>query len=171
MNADLANNLLEASKRSGLKFAVNQGRRTQEEAPANARSGRGVKDSQHLYGAAADIAMLDPKTGVKVYERFAKSFDEVNTEKGTKQRWLGSLGGRWGKDIVHFDQGIGYGQTHKPKPFGNGQGPTAADKVASREEPTKARKTPSASMSRRPRSSPDLSKRRSPSRRRNPRRL
>ncbi len=134
VNRELAENLLSASRLSGIHFDVTQGLRTQAEADRNAVSGRGVRDSQHLYGAAADIAMIDPRTGQRtydrgVYESFAKAFRQVNEQRGTHQRWLGDSAGRWGSDIVHFDQGLGYGQSHKRDPYGVG-GPTAADIAA-----------------------------------------
>ena len=138
VNRELAENLLGASKASGVHFDVLQGLRTQEEANRNAANGSGVRNSQHLYGAAADLAMIDPATGQRtydrgIYQRFAKAFREINAKRGTRQRWLGDSGGRWGSDIAHFDQGLGYGQSHQRNPYGIG-GPTPDDINAGRQD-------------------------------------
>ena len=130
VNADLARDLLAASDKTGVRFNVAQGLRNQGEADANARSGRGVRDSQHLYGAAADLHMLDAQ-GKETYDRgsykrFGDAFEALQRQHGQGGRWLGNLPGRWGSDIVHFDQGIGYGQRHARSPYGEG-GPTKQD--------------------------------------------
>jgi hypothetical protein len=125
VNKELANSLLEASDESGIRFQVKEGRRTHAEANANAAKGIGVSNSQHLYGAAADLKMIDPKTGRltrdrTVYEEFAQTFERVNRAKGNTQRWMGHSR-TWSGDIPHFDQGLGYGQTHTPDPYGEGE--------------------------------------------------
>ena len=140
VNNDLARALVEASNESGIRFKVLQGRRTQEEANANAASGRGVRNSQHLYGAAADVRMIDPATGQPtqdraIYEQFADHFRKISEKEGhPNQRWLGALPGRWGSDIAHFDQGIGYGQSHEADPYGRAAPPTKDDVKAANQD-------------------------------------
>ena len=122
INRPLAQGLLAAAEATGQHFRVTQGLRTPREASDNAKSGKGVRNSQHLWGAAADIVMIDEKgqdiPGRKAYEAFAEVFEAYSRAHGGHARWLGNLTGRWRRDIVHFDQGIGYGETHAPDPFG-----------------------------------------------------
>ena len=130
INKELGQDLLAASEKTGIHFQIAQGLRNQAEAERNALTGRGVRNSQHLYGAAADLHMLDAQGREtydrSLYQRFGKAYEEISRQHGGHGRWLGSVGGRWGSDIVHFDEGLGYGQTHKRDPFGVG-GPTADD--------------------------------------------
>lgn len=124
LNSAFVVDLLEASKRTGIKFNVTQGMRTSEEAAQNAASGRGVRNSQHLYGAAADIKLLD-ENGRPIgherrdlYEKFAAAYEASSREKGGSGRWLGNSK-NWSHDIWHFDQGLSYGQSHKRDPYGS----------------------------------------------------
>lgn len=123
VNADLARDLMAAAEKTGMHFSVTQGMRTPEEAAGNARSGRGVRDSQHLYGAAADIKLLDangnPITDRQRWKQFGDTYQGVSKEHGGQGRWLGNLQGRWGSDIWHFDQGLGYGQNHARQAYGD----------------------------------------------------
>ncbi|RYB07267.1 hypothetical protein D3272_04205 [Lichenibacterium ramalinae] len=130
VNKALAGDLLAASEQTGLHFRVLQGLRTQAEAEHNAITGRGVRNSQHLFGAAADIAVQDGQghdiNDRAAYKRFADAYTAHSRAGGGGGRWLGDLPGRWGSDIGHFDQGIGYGQAHPRDPYGVG-GPTKDD--------------------------------------------
>ncbi len=151
VNAPLARDLLAASEATGQKFKVAQGMRTPEEAAGNAASGRGVRNSQHLYGAAADIHILDDKGNVTydraAYQKFADAFQDHSRKSGGNSRWLGNAGGRWASDIVHFDQGLGYGQSRARDPYGEG-GPTKADVTASRQDAYKSPDNPFARAAR-----------------------
>lgn len=130
VNKALAGDLLAASEQTGLHFRVLQGLRTQAEAEHNAISGRGVRNSQHLFGAAADIAVQDGQghdiNDRAAYKRFADAYTAHSRAGGGEGRWLGDLPGRWGSDIAHFDQGLRYGQTHARDPYGAG-GPSKGD--------------------------------------------
>jgi len=145
VNAPLARDLLAASEATGQRFKVAQGMRTAEEAAGNALSGRGVRNSQHLYGAAADIHILDANGNVTydraAYQKFADAYEDHSRKNGGSSRWLGNVGGRWGQDIVHFDQGLGYGQSRPRDPYGSG-GPTKEDVVASRQDSYKSPQNP-----------------------------
>ncbi len=145
VNAPLARDLLAASEATGQRFKVAQGMRTPEEAAGNALSGRGVRNSQHLYGAAADIHLLDDKGNVTydrgAYQKFADAYEDHSRKSGGNSRWLGNAGGRWGQDIVHFDQGLGFGQSRPRDPYGSG-GPTKEDVVASRQDSFKSPQNP-----------------------------
>ncbi len=151
VNAPLARDLLAASEATGQRFKVAQGMRTPEEAAGNAASGRGVKNSQHLYGAAADIHLLDDKGNVTydraAYQKFADAYEDHSRKSGGNSRWLGNAGGRWASDIVHFDQGLGYGQSRARDPYGEG-GPTKADVTASRQDAYKSPDNPFARAAR-----------------------
>ena len=57
INPPLARDLVAASAVTGAHFRILQGLRTQDEANANARKRTGVRNSQHLYGAAADLKL------------------------------------------------------------------------------------------------------------------
>lgn len=145
VNAPLARDLLAASEATGQRFKVAQGMRTPEEAAGNALSGRGVRNSQHLYGAAADIHILDANGNVTydraAYQKFADAYVAHSRQTGGQSRWLGNAGGRWGQDIVHFDQGLGYGQSRPRDPYGSG-GPTKEDVAASRQDVHVSRQNP-----------------------------
>ena len=130
VNSDLAKNLIDAANKSGVHFSVTQGMRSQEEANHNAMTGRGVRDSQHLYGAAVDLKI---DGGREEYARLGKAYEEIGKERGQPARWLGGVGGRWANDYVHYDQGVGYGQTHARHPYGN-MVPNADDIKKSNEE-------------------------------------
>jgi len=151
VNAPLARDLLAASEATGQRFKVAQGMRTPEEAAGNAASGRGVRNSQHLYGAAADIHLLDDKGNVTydraAYQKFADAYEDHSRKSGGNSRWLGNAGGRWASDIVHFDQGLGYGQSRARDPYGEG-GPTKADVTASRQDAYKSPDNPFARAAR-----------------------
>jgi len=151
VNAPLARDLLAASEATGQRFKVAQGMRTPEEAAGNAASGRGVRNSQHLYGAAADIHILDDKGNVTydraAYQKFADAYEDHSRKSGGNSRWLGNAGGRWASDIVHFDQGLGYGQSRARDPYGEG-GPTKADVTASRQDAYKSPDNPFARAAR-----------------------
>jgi hypothetical protein len=140
VNAPLAKSLIEAANASGIKFRVLQGRRTAEEAAGNAANGTGVADSNHIYGAAADIRLIDPNTGKEsrdpaLYRKFAQSFDAASQANGQpNQRWLGASGDKWSWDIAHFDQGMYYGKNHAPDPYGHASAPTPDDIKAARTE-------------------------------------
>ncbi len=137
VNKALAGDLLAASEQTGLHFRVMQGLRTQSEADHNAFTGRGVRNSQHLFGAAADIMLQDARgrdvRNRDAYKRFADAYTEHSRTTGGHSRWLGDLSGRWGSDIAHFDQGIGYGQSHLRDPYGS-SGPTKEDIAKGNEE-------------------------------------
>ena len=145
VNKALAGDLLAASEQTGLHFRVLQGLRTQAEAEHNAITGRGVRNSQHLFGAAADIAVQDAQGhDIKdraAYKRFADAYTAHSRAGGGSGRWLGDLPGRWGSDIGHFDQGIRYGQTHRRDLYGIG-GPTKDDIAQGNAEAYKSPQNP-----------------------------
>ena len=131
INSPLARDLIAASEATGTHFRILQGLRTQNEANANALSGRGVRNSQHLWGAAADLKLTDASGHDldrmdPAYGRFADAYEAHSKATGGHGRWLGHAGGGWSWDRAHFDQGIGYGQSHARDPYGTG-GPTADD--------------------------------------------
>ena len=137
INAPLARDLLAASQSTGAHFRILQGLRTQGEADANARSGRGVRNSQHLYGAAADIRLTDAQghdldRSDPAYEKFADAYEGSSRARGGQGRWLGHTRG-WSWDRAHFDQGIGYGQSHQRDPYGTG-GPSTGDIASGNKE-------------------------------------
>jgi len=130
VNKGLAGDLLAASEATGQHFRVLQGLRTQAEANHNAATGRGVRNSQHLYGAAADIRLTDDKgrdldRNDPSWNRYAQAYEAHSRASGGQGRWLGHVPG-WSWDRAHFDQGIGYGQHHARDPFG-AVGPTKDD--------------------------------------------
>lgn len=51
--------LIKWANQQGYKVALDQVKRTQAEANANAASGAGIKNSLHLQGLAADILLYD----------------------------------------------------------------------------------------------------------------
>ncbi len=59
INAPLARDLIAASEETGTHFRILQGMRSEAEAAHNAMTGRGVVNSQHRWGAAADIKLTD----------------------------------------------------------------------------------------------------------------
>jgi len=122
VNSDLAQELLETARRTGTTFSITQGMRTQEQANRNASVGSGVKDSQHLYGSGSDTVvtgMDGHRLEGKELKDWADTFEGISKAHGGRSRWLGNSGGRWSKDTVHFDQGIGFGQTHARTPYGD----------------------------------------------------
>ena len=130
VNKGLAGDLLAASEATGQHFRVLQGLRTQAEANHNAATGRGVRNSQHLYGAAADIRLTDDKgrdldRNDPSWNRYAQAYEAHSRASGGQGRWLGHVPG-WSWDRAHFDQGIGYGEHHARDPFGV-HGPTKDD--------------------------------------------
>ena len=130
INKPLVNDLVAAAEEAKVHFRILQGRRTADEAAHNAATGRGVRNSQHLYGAAADIKLTDDKgrdleRNDPAYEKYAQAYESSSRAHGGQGRWLGHVPG-WSWDRAHFDQGIGYGQSHKPDPFG-AHGPTKDD--------------------------------------------
>jgi len=130
VNKGLAGDLLAASEATGQHFRVLQGLRTQAEANHNAATGRGVRNSQHLYGAAADIRLTDDKgrdldRNDPSWNRYAQAYEAHSRAAGGQGRWLGHVPG-WSWDRAHFDQGIGYGEHHARDPFGV-HGPTKDD--------------------------------------------
>ncbi len=130
VNKGLAGDLLAASEATGQHFRVLQGLRTQAEADHNAATGRGVRNSQHLYGAAADIRLTDDKgrdldRNDPSWNRYAQAYEAHSRASGGQGRWLGHVPG-WSWDRAHFDQGIGYGEHHAREPFGV-HGPTKDD--------------------------------------------
>jgi len=130
VNKGLAGDLLAASEATGQHFRVLQGLRTQAEADHNASTGRGVRNSQHLYGAAADIRLTDAKgrdldRNDPSWNRYAQAYEAHSRASGGQGRWLGHVPG-WSWDRAHFDQGIGYGEHHAREPFG-AAGPTKDD--------------------------------------------
>lgn len=147
VNKPLAQSFLAAAEKTGYTFKVAEGMRSQEEANKNALTGRGVRNSQHLYGAAADLHIFD-KDGKRIYDKerlypFSEAVKNDSRAKGGNARWLGDLSGRWGKDIVHFDQGLGYGQSHKRDPYVPGyQPPTKEDIAAQRNEILSSKENP-----------------------------
>lgn len=130
VNKGLAGDLLAASEATGQHFRVLQGLRTQAEANHNAATGAGVRNSQHLYGAAADIRLTDDKgrdldRNDPSWNRYAQAYEANSRASGGQGRWLGHVPG-WSWDRAHFDQGIGYGEHHARDPFGV-HGPTKDD--------------------------------------------
>lgn len=137
INAPLARDLIAASESTGTHFRILQGMRSAADAAHNAATGRGVRDSQHLYGAAADIKLTDAQgrdldRNDPAYERYAQAYEAHSRASGGQGRWLGHSRG-WSWDRAHFDQGIGYGQSHARDPYGAG-GPSAADIAAGNRE-------------------------------------
>jgi hypothetical protein len=137
VNKGLAGDLLAASEATGQHFRVLQGLRTQAEADHNASTGRGVRNSQHLYGAAADIKLTDDKgrdldRNDPSWNRYAQAYEGSSRARGGQGRWLGHVPG-WSWDRAHFDQGIGYGEHHARDPFGTA-GPTKNDVVQGNKE-------------------------------------
>lgn len=51
--------LINQANAMGYEIAVDQFKRTQEEADANAAAGKGIKNSLHLLGLAGDVILYD----------------------------------------------------------------------------------------------------------------
>lgn len=147
VNSGLAQTEIDAANALGFKFQVNQGLRTQQEANANARQGIGVRDSQHLYGAANDIQLIDdngqpisiprnernPSNPLyRKYMAFASEVQKLGKQRGLHLRWGGNFRSGVTKDYVHFDMGLGYGQAN---PNQNPYDPNAIQKMEAKAVP------------------------------------